>query len=126
MKEWHQITLWDETTWAVILRRDPCSYCHGKSTSVEHVDPRGSRSTVSNGVGACIGCNNERGSVPLLFYLVWRATDRSESFKRWNWRLHPDRVRQSQEFKWRNKILIAEERARRLTYTLADVSQSVL
>lgn len=87
---------WDDEVWARVLRRDPCTYCGDASDSVEHVDPRGPRSTVKNGVGACRSCNHERGAVPLLFYLVWRATDRAESFKRWNWRMNSAAIRKMQ------------------------------
>ena len=34
--------------------------------------------------------------MPLIFYLVWRATMRDEPFSRWNWRNHSERIRDEQ------------------------------
>lgn len=95
-KAWQTLTLWHDEMWSPILRRDPCVYCHAPSDSIEHVDPRGSRSAVKNGVGACRACNHERGSAPLLVYLMWRLTDRAESFSRWNWRQYPLAIQRHQ------------------------------
>lgn len=94
---WHIKTIWHDEEWAKVLRRDPCVYCgaYGRGT-VEHVEPRGPRSAVVNGVGACSACNGERGSAPLIYYLLWLATDRSEAFKRWNFRLHAASIREYQ------------------------------
>lgn len=123
MKTWHTVTLWHSEEWAQVLRRDPCVYCGGPSGTVEHVDPRGSRGTVLNGVGACRSCNNERGSAPMLTYLMWRVTDRAESFSRWNWRLHPQAIQKNQlKAKEARRLAKAtpEERAPTLTAPLAE------
>lgn len=111
-KKWHELTLWHNDVWVAILRRDPCTYCGLPSDSVEHVDPRGSRSPIVNGVGACRSCNSERGSAPLLVYLMWRMTDRSLSFPRWNWQQHPRAIRESQRLGKAAKK--AEKLARRI------------
>lgn len=117
---WHIKTLYHNDMWAKVLRRDPCVYCGERTPgTVEHVDPRGSRSVVSNGVGACRACNNERGSVPVLFYLLWRSTDRSEIFRRWNFRLFGAHICQRQRDR-KARVLVEEARARTLRVPMAE------
>lgn len=97
-------THYQHESWAVVLRRDPCVYCASSSDTVEHVDPRGSRSIATNGVGACRSCNWERGAAPLLSYLMWRASGGSESFREWSWRVNSIGIRQSQLLKARKRL----------------------
>ena len=65
--------------WQHVVMRDPCVYCGGKSTTIEHVIARhGTRprriaqpDTVI--VGACRQCNADRGSMPMMLYLTLRC-----------------------------------------------------
>jgi HNH endonuclease len=64
--------------WKRVLRDDPCAYCdEDASGTVDHVQPRSSgrkyRERWTNLVGACSGCNQSKGSKPLLLWLLRRA-----------------------------------------------------
>ena len=68
----------DRRRWDTILRCEPCVYC-GRTLpyermTVEHVIPksRGGRDGTLNKVGCCATCNQKRGSMPLLHYLLLR------------------------------------------------------
>lgn len=54
------------------VKKDPCVYCGGKSTTFEHVLPRkfGGRTEYNNVVGACQSCNNRKGHTGLLQFLL--------------------------------------------------------
>lgn len=61
-----------------LLRRtlvaDPCVWCGGPGGTIEHVLPRamGGLSEWTNIVGACRACNERRGALPWLEYLLVR------------------------------------------------------
>ena len=52
--------------------KDPCVYCGGISDSKEHLIPRseGGPNNWTNVVRACSKCNNERGRVKFMVFLV--------------------------------------------------------
>lgn len=63
--------------WMRVLRGDPCSYCDAPTSgTVDHIIPQatGERNlhTWLNYTGACAGCNNSKGSKPLLLWLAER------------------------------------------------------
>lgn len=122
---WHVRTLFHDEEWSMVLRRDPCVYCGSRGGTVEHVDPRGPRSPVINGVGACLGCNQERGSVPLIYYLLWRHTDRSEAFTRWNFRLNAPAIRKRQLItkSHRRRVYTPEPQAPPLRVSIAELTR---
>jgi hypothetical protein len=64
----------DLGTWRAILRQGGCCYCDAMAETIEHVIPRssGGEPTADNEVGACQRCNGERGSTPLLLFLITR------------------------------------------------------
>lgn len=59
-----------------VLRQDPCPYCGNipapMNRSLEHVIPRshGGRNSWDNLVGACFPCNQRRGNIPFLYWMV--------------------------------------------------------
>lgn len=60
--------------YAGFVRRDPCSYCAGRSTEADHIEPiaAGGRGVWENLTGACRSCNAAKGDRPLLTYLLTR------------------------------------------------------
>lgn len=59
------------------IRKDPCAYCGETShdlRTVDHVTPKasGGSNSLSNLVSSCSECNNEKGSMSLLEYLLHR------------------------------------------------------
>ncbi len=125
LPDWFKRKCYQREEWSVVLRRDPCVYCGERGGTVEHVNPRGPRSPVSNGVGACEKCNGERGSVPLIYYLIWRSTDRTESFNRWNFRCNAERIQiaQTNSKEWRKaqKNPPPEKRASTLRVQISEI-----
>lgn len=67
---------WVGRYWAALMK-DPCVYCGqlGREMSVEHVTPRSEGGGIewTNVAGACRGCNSERLSAPLWFYLLCKS-----------------------------------------------------
>lgn len=57
--------------WAAVLARDPCVYCGGESSTVDHIVPlsRGGEERWLNLTSACIPCNNAKKSHSLLAFL---------------------------------------------------------
>lgn len=80
-RQYHESVRWDQ-----YLKRDPCCYCHRYEVdmTVEHVEPRarGGLDTSVNKVGCCHECNNKRGAMRLLFYLLKRRGQLSKRI--WN------------------------------------------
>ena len=58
--------------WNAVLLRDPCVYCSGPATTIEHIQPKvtGGTREWRNTAPACQGCNGERGHEPLLVWLL--------------------------------------------------------
>lgn len=56
------------------LLNDPCVYCGESSETMEHVVPQSAGGKAANNlVGACLTCNNERGSKPFLLWMMERG-----------------------------------------------------
>ena len=67
--------------WRGLLRMEPCNYCGQKcrrprSRTIDHVTPRvhGGRDDWTNLAAACARCNNTKGEMTLLRFLVKRRT----------------------------------------------------
>lgn len=60
---------------AEYMAADPCAYCGGPSTQLDHIEPlyRGGENTVDNATRACWPCNREKNTQPLLIFLARRA-----------------------------------------------------
>lgn len=60
--------------WAQILVADPCVYCGGVTTSLDHIEAvtRGGAASWDNLTGACSSCNSAKGPRPLLMFLLAR------------------------------------------------------
>lgn len=58
--------------WCRLILNDPCAYCGGPSTSIDHVVPidKGGVHGASNLVGACERCNKSKSTESLLFFLL--------------------------------------------------------
>lgn len=56
------------------LVNDPCSYCCGSATGVDHIEPiaLGGEDHWSNFTAACRDCNSSKSATPLLLWLVRR------------------------------------------------------
>lgn len=65
---------------AVILRGDPCAYCGGPATDVDHIDAisRGGAHAWWNLTAACRDCNVSKYSEPLLAFLMRRPAQRPQ------------------------------------------------
>lgn len=61
--------------YAILLSCDPCSYCGGEATTVDHIVPlsRGGDSGASNLTAACRPCNSAKGDQSLLMFLATRG-----------------------------------------------------
>lgn len=58
------------------MRRDPCAYCGRRPAgTLDHIDPHagGGSLAFDNTTAACIGCNNRKGTMPLLIFLLRRS-----------------------------------------------------
>lgn len=65
-----RVGLDDETiAWVDILLRDPCSYCGGPATTLDHIVPGGDNDH-TNLAPACARCNSSKGKRPLLMALL--------------------------------------------------------
>lgn len=66
--------------WKRILRDDPCAYCGGESTTIDHIVPArgtqrpglGGLHSWTNYTGACERCNWSKADVPLIDWLLRR------------------------------------------------------
>lgn len=61
-----------EIEYAEALLRDPCSYCGGPATSIDHVEAcdSGGSGTWENLTAACGSCNSRKRTTPLLLFMV--------------------------------------------------------
>ena len=68
-----------KSAWKRIIRKDPCCYCGAPPSknpvenTVEHLIPRSQLTEECNWdilAGACFSCNNGRGDMPFLKYIV--------------------------------------------------------
>jgi hypothetical protein len=61
--------------YAAILLRDPCSYCGGPATTIDHIEPlrAGGLSAWDNLTASCAPCNSTKRDHPLLFFLGVQA-----------------------------------------------------
>lgn len=68
-----QLTASDRA-YAEILRLDPCAYCGGPASEIDHIDPfiAGGRFTVQNITASCGPCNRRKQHTPLLIFLATR------------------------------------------------------
>lgn len=55
-----------------VLKNDPCSYCGGVSTGVDHIIPRtaGGVDDFTNVTGACVSCNRQKSSKSMLTHML--------------------------------------------------------
>ena len=70
--------------WRPLVLRDPCVYCvlfpmllrADQPRTLEHIQPLSAEGKDGwrNLIGACQTCNHERGSMPLLQYLIYRQS----------------------------------------------------
>lgn len=53
---------------------DPCVYCGGRANTWEHIQPRvlGGAESWENLSRACLKCNNKRGHMPFLLFVLAR------------------------------------------------------
>ncbi len=71
-----------------VLLRDPCVYCYGQATGLDHIRPRSSyvpapRSRQlwrwmngwENRAPACMRCDNAKGAQPLIAFLLMRQRE---------------------------------------------------
>lgn len=66
----NRVGLDDETiAWADVLLRDPCSYCGGPATTLDHIVPGGDNDH-TNLTPACARCNSSKGKRSLLMALL--------------------------------------------------------
>jgi len=72
-----------DAEWADVLANDPCSYCYGTASGVDHIDPtsRDGTDTPDNWTASCHRCNGRKTSTPLLPFLNWDRTQRE--FQPW-------------------------------------------
>jgi hypothetical protein len=63
----------DKAGYLGVLGRDPCAYCGGEATHLDHIVPRsdGGSDDWTNRTAACATCNNYKGSTDLLRYLLY-------------------------------------------------------
>lgn len=60
--------------YADVLLADPCAYCGGESTTIDHIVPRNANgeSNWENLAGACAFCNSQKSKQPLIHFLLAR------------------------------------------------------
>lgn len=60
--------------WTDVLVADPCSYCGGVATGIDHIAPisAGGENAAENFTGSCIDCNRQKRATPLLLFLAAR------------------------------------------------------
>jgi 5-methylcytosine-specific restriction endonuclease McrA len=64
----------DAITYAEILKKDPCSYCGERATSVDHIVPvvASGPNEWTNLTSSCRSCNSTKSDRPLLYFLLVR------------------------------------------------------
>lgn len=95
--------------WNEVLKRDPCAYCYGPSENLEHpvarMGRRAGQYRAAVIVGACRVCNQDKGSMPLLWYLLLRERRaRSQDFSGMPAKLALRRARQWKTFWHQRKV----------------------
>lgn len=65
---------WSTQSWQQALRRDPCVFCGSQSESLDHIRPyaKMGRHGWENRAPACRQCNQEKGTLGLIEYLIHR------------------------------------------------------
>lgn len=65
------------------MLKDPCVYCGGPVSGVDHIVPSssGGADDWTNCAAACRNCNGRKGITPLIYFLCWDATWRE--FEPW-------------------------------------------
>lgn len=61
--------------WKYALLLDPCVYCYAPSNGLDHIRPRatGGLDGWENRAPACAVCDNAKGALPLLLFLLTRG-----------------------------------------------------
>lgn len=61
--------------WTDVLAADPCAYCSGASSGVDHIEAiaDGGANAAENLIGACFDCNRQKRTQPLLAFLAGRG-----------------------------------------------------
>lgn len=71
--------------WRTVLMADPCVYCGGTSTGMDHIQPRasGGSNGWENRAPACATCDNAKGATPVLFFLLgyWNTNAKAQAVK---------------------------------------------
>ncbi len=65
--------LWESREpWRRLLLNEPCVYCGQAAETIDHIVPQstGGASSPANLTPACASCNNQKGSMPLVLFLV--------------------------------------------------------
>lgn len=59
-------------SYKLALKKDPCSYCGGKATTLDHIVPRCEEKNDcwANLTACCYRCNQAKADTDLLFFLV--------------------------------------------------------
>lgn len=73
----------DHRAYQLVLLRDPCSYCGGIPTGLDHIQPRSTyepgpnsrkfrywMNSWENRTPACMRCDNFKGDSPVLLFLI--------------------------------------------------------
>ena len=74
----------DEYAWRPVLLKDPCVYCGGRSTTIDHIRAlaHGGRNGWRNEAGACLDCNGQKQDAPLLHFMLHRRRGVTERLHR--------------------------------------------
>jgi hypothetical protein len=58
--------------WRAVLLRDPCVYCYGLASGLDHIQPRSRLGTDGweNRAPACSTCDGQKHSIQLLLFLA--------------------------------------------------------
>lgn len=88
---------------------EPCVYCNGNSNTWDHIVPKsqGGRNSPDNLARACGRCNRQKGDLPLVIFLAYRALGVEEAMSLERMHAHAERARLM-------NVQAAEARARRL------------
>lgn len=70
--------------WRAVLMADPCVYCGGRPTGMDHIHPQsaGGRNGWENRAPACARCDQAKGSTPLVLFLLVTRRRRTEAAER--------------------------------------------
>lgn len=60
-----------QVPWRFVIQADVCAYCNGPGGTMDHIQPQafGGADNASNLTGACVRCNQRKGTMPMLMYL---------------------------------------------------------